>query len=108
MKVLSTTPTSVSKVKEVLEKRAEDGEELGYEQQNSLEHAMEFTESDAKKTASLASKLKKEIPSLTEDAAMKLAEIQPSGPELVRSILLYSKVELPEEEITTVLATIKG
>ncbi|MCP4646464.1 MAG: hypothetical protein GY852_01850 [bacterium] len=108
MKVLSTTPTSVSKVKEVLEKRAEDGEELGYEQQNSLEHAMEFTELDAKKTASLASKLKKEVPTLTGDAAMKLAEIQPSGPELVRSILLYSKVELPEEDVTKVLVTIKG
>ena len=108
MKVLSTTPTSVSKVKEVLEKRAEDGEELGYEQQNALEHAVEFTELDAKKTSSLASKLKKEVPSLTDHAAMKLAEIQPSGPELVRSILLYSKVELPEEEVEKVLATIKG
>ena len=108
MKVLSTTPTSVSKVKEVLEKRAENGEELGYEQQNALDHSVEFTELDAKKTASLASKLKKEVPSLTDDAAMKLAEIQPSGPELVRSILLYSKVELPEEEVTKVLTTIKG
>jgi len=108
MKILSTTPTSVSKIKEVLEKRAEDGEELGYEQQNSLEHAVEFAELDAKKTASLASKMKKEVPSLTDDAAMKLAEIRPSGPELVKSILLYSKVELPEEEITKVLATIKG
>lgn len=108
MKVLSTKPTSVSRIKEILEKRAEGGEELGYEQQNSLEHAVEFTEIDAKKTTSLASKLKKEVPSLTDHAAMKLAEIQPSGPELVKSILLYSKVELPDEEVERVLNTIKG
>ena len=108
MKVLSTTPTSVSRVKEVLEKRAEDGEELGYEQQNALEHAAEFTELDAKKTSSLASKLKKEVASLTDDASMKLAEIRPSSPELVKSILLYSKVELPDEEVEKVLAAIKG
>lgn len=108
MKVISTTPTSVSRVKEVLEKRAEEGEELGYEQQNALEHAIEFTELDAKKTISLASKLKNEVSSLTDEAAMKLAEIQPSSPELVKSILLYSKVELPEEEVEKVIITIKG
>ncbi|MBD3397705.1 hypothetical protein GF412_01080 [Candidatus Micrarchaeota archaeon] len=108
MKVLATTPTSTAKVKEVLEKRAEAGEELGYEQQNALEHAEEFTELDSKKTASLASKLRKEVPSLDEESAMKLAELQPSTPELVKSILLYSKTEISEEETERVLNIIKG
>lgn len=108
MKVLSTTPTSLSKVKEALGKRAEAGEELGYEQQNALEHAEEFAELDSKKTASLASKLRKEVPSLDEESAMKLAELQPSTPELVKSIALYSKAELSEEDITRILTAIKG
>lgn len=108
MKVLTVTPVPLSKVKEVLEKRAEAGEELGYEQVNALEHAIEFSLLDSKKTASLAAKLRKEVPSLTEDAAMKLAEIQPSTPELARTILLYSKVELPDEEIERTLIIIQG
>ena|GEM_PF-851044 len=108
MKVLTVTPVPLSKVKEVLEKRAEAGEELGYEQVNALEHANEFSLADSKKMVSLAAKLRKEIPSLTEDTAMKLAEIQPSTPELARTILLYSKVELPDEEIERTLTIIKG
>lgn len=108
MKVTSTSPTSVSRVKEILEKRAEDGEELGYEQANALEHAAEFSELDSTKVASLASKLKKEVAILSDEAAMKLAEIQPSSPELAKAILLYSKLELSEEELQKVLDTIKG
>ena len=107
MKVVSSSPAPLSRVKEALEKRAEDGEELGYEQLNALEHAKEFSISDSKKTASLASKLRKEVPSLTEEAAMKLAEIQPSSPELVRAIMLYSRIELKEEDITKILGAAK-
>ena len=108
MKILSSSPISFSKVKEVLGKRAEGGEELGYEQVNALEHAAEFSLLDSKKTAALAAKLKKEVPSLTDETAMKLAEIQPSVPELARTILVYSKIELPDEEIDRALAIIKG
>lgn len=108
MKIISTSPAPVSRVKEVLEKRAEDGEELGYEQANALEHAKEFSILDSKKTISLASKLMKEVPSLTDDAAMKLAEIQPSSPELVRAIMLYSRLELQEEDTKKILGAIKG
>jgi DNA-directed RNA polymerase subunit F len=109
MKVVSTAPTSAARVKELLAKRAEAGEELGYEQANALEHATALGEElEAKKVAALAAKLGKEFPALGEEAAMKLAEIQPSSPELVRAILLYSKVELSEEEIKKVLDAIKG
>ncbi len=108
MKVLSSTPIPVSKIKEVLEKRAEAGEELGYEQVNALEHATAFSLESSKKTLALAAKLKREVSALTEEAAMKLAEIQPSTPELTRTILLYSKVELPDEEIERTLTIIKG
>jgi len=108
MKVLTVTPVPLSKIKEVLEKRAEAGEELGYEQTNALLHATEFSILDSKKTTALAAKLKKEVPSLTEDATMKLAEIQPTSPELARTILLYSKVDLPDEEIERTLTIIKG
>ena len=108
MKILSSSPVPLSKVKEILEKRAEGGEELGYDQQNALEHAGAFTLQDSKKTAALAAKLKREVPSLTEEAAMKLAEILPSSPELAKTILLYSKVELPDEEIERTLTIIKG
>ena len=108
MKIISTSPAPVSRVKEVLEKRAEGGEELGYEQANALEHAKEFSIADSKKTILLASKLMKEVPSLTDDAAMKLAEIQPSSPELVRAIMLYSRLELQEEDLKKILGAIKG
>ncbi len=108
MKILSSSPVSISKVTEILEKRAKSGEELGYEQVNALEHAAEFSLIDSKKTASLAAKLKREVPLLTDETAMKLAEIQPITPELAKTILIYSKVELPDEEVERVLTIIKG
>ena len=108
MKVTSTSPVSVSRVKELLQKRADDGEELGYEQDNALEHATEFSDGDSKKVSALATKLKKELSSLTDEVAMKLAEIQPTEAPLVKAIALYSKLELSDEDIETVLKTIKG
>ncbi len=107
MKVTGTEPTSISKVKEVLEARAEAGEELGYEQENALEHASEFAHSPSKKTVALASKLRKEIPELEAEAAMKLAEVLPSTPELVQAILTYTKTELPEDKVNKIVELIK-
>lgn len=108
MKVISTSPVSLSLVKETLEKRAEGGEELGYEQANALEHAKEFSRLESKKVNSLAGKLRKAVPQLNEDTAMKLAEISPSTSALVKAIALHQKVELKDEDVENILKTIKG
>ncbi|MBD3390262.1 hypothetical protein GF415_04920 [Candidatus Micrarchaeota archaeon] len=107
MRITGTEPTSITKVKEVLEARAEAGEELGYEQENALEHASEFAHSTSKKTAELASKLRKEVPELEEEAAMKLAEVLPSTPELVQAILTYTKTELTEDQVSKIVELTK-
>lgn len=106
MKVNSTSPTSVSKIKEILEKRAKDEEELGYEQQNALEHGTEFAELTSKKAEALASKLKKEFPSLSEDAALKMAEIRPADAALVR--MIAANPELSDEDAQKMIAALKG
>ena len=108
MKINSTSPTPVSRVREILEKRSKNGEELGYEQENALEHSAEVCELDSKKAASLASKLMKEVPGLTDETALKLAEICPSEPALVKAIALYSQLELSDEDVDKILKTIKG
>lgn len=106
MKVNSMSPSSVSKVKELLEKRSKKGEELGYEQQNALEHGEEFSEEDSKKVSALASKLLKEVPSLSEEAAMKVAELRPSEPALAR--MAAANPELSEEDLQKILSVLKG
>ncbi len=108
MKVISTSPVPLSLVKEVLEKRAEAGEELGYEQANALEHAKAFSKMESKKVISLAGKLRKAVPQLNEDTSVKLAEISPSTPALVKAIALYQKAELKDEEVAAILKTITG
>ncbi|MEO0248853.1 MAG: hypothetical protein ABIN58_04790 [candidate division WOR-3 bacterium] len=108
MKVLSSSAVPLSVVKEALEKRAEAGEELGYEQANALEHAKEFSTLEPKKALALAGRLRKAVPQLNDETAVKLAEILPSTPALVRAIALYQKLDLKEEEIDLILKTIKG
>ncbi len=106
MKVISTSPTSVSKIKELLEKRAEAQEELGYEQQNALEHGVEFAGKDSKKAAALASKLQKEVSSLNEESALKMAELCPQDPALIR--MIAANPELSDEDIQKILSALKG
>jgi DNA-directed RNA polymerase subunit F len=106
MKVNSTSPASVSKIKELLEKRADAEEELGYEQQNALEHGVEFAELTSKKVDSLAAKLKKEFPALSEEAAFKMAEILPPSVALVR--MIASNPELSEEDAQKIISALKG
>lgn len=106
MKVNSTAPASVSKIKEILEKRAKAEEELGYEQQNALEHGEEFAELTSKKVESLASKLKKDFPALSEEAAFKMAEIRPADAALLR--MIAANPELSDEDAQKILSALKG
>jgi DNA-directed RNA polymerase subunit F len=106
MKVGSTSPASVSKIKEILEKRAKKEEELGYEQQNALEHGEEFADIDSKKVSALSSKLSKEFPSLSEEAAVKIAEIRPMDIALVK--MIAANPDLSDEEAQKILSALRG
>lgn len=106
MKVLTSSPVPVSRVRELLGKREKDGEELGYEQANALEHSREFSDADSKDVVALAEKLKKEVPSLDDETAIRIAEIAPKDAPLLKTIVAYSRIELAEEDINKILERI--
>jgi DNA-directed RNA polymerase subunit F len=103
MKILSSTPVSVSEVKEILEKRQKEGE-LNYEQTLALEHAEKADSAKGmkKKVEEVQDSFKK-IPLAT---AIKIVDIKPKQPATLRAILVQGKVDLNEEEINELLKII--
>ncbi|HLC69081.1 MAG TPA: hypothetical protein VJH24_04540 [Candidatus Bilamarchaeaceae archaeon] len=105
MNVVSTKAVGVGTVKKILGERAKD-EELGYEQQQSLEHAEKFAQLDEKATAKLVEDLCK-VEKLTEETAFKIADVLPRQPETLAAILVKDKVDLTEEELRNVLGILQ-
>ena len=98
MEVLSSKPVSLSEAKEIFEKRKKEEEELGYEQQQTLEYSEKFAKHSAKDAESLVKGLMKNK-KLNEETAIKIADIMPKNVETLKAILLKDKVELSEEEL---------
>ncbi len=103
MKIIESKPALTAEVRRVLEERKEDGEELGYEQINALEHATAFSKLDEKKSKALVKKLMEANEKVDIEAATKIADVLPNSPELMKTLLLRKKVELNDEEIAALL-----
>lgn len=103
MKVIESKPALTVEVRRVLEERKEDGEELGYEQVNALEHATAFAKLDEKKAKALAKKLVEANEKIDGEVAAKIVDVMPKSPELMKTLLLRKKIELNDEEITELL-----
>lgn len=101
MDVKASRAASLSEAKEILAKRKDDGE-LGYEQSQALEHSDRFSKTDASKVAKLAEGLVKKG-KLTEEAALKIADIKPENAATLKAILVKDRIELSDEEIETIL-----
>ncbi|MEM3791141.1 MAG: hypothetical protein QXL16_00210 [Candidatus Micrarchaeaceae archaeon] len=92
----------IQKVKELMEKREKESP-IGYEQQNSLEHARELSEISGKKAEAMVSKLielgmgKKSACSLV--SALKLAKESKNLDAIIKHAAVIDKIELDEEAI---------
>lgn len=98
---------AMPEVLDILEDRKKAGE-LGYEQQLVLDYATKFSkikESDAKK-------MKKDMEGmgLSERLSLKMIEIMPTEPNLVKLILAMDKNRQPatDEEVAKLIETVKG
>ena len=91
MNVISSEPISLSEVKEILEKRKKEDTELGYEQQQTLDHSEKFSKHSAKESASLVKELLKNK-KLSKETAIKIADIMPKNIETLKAILLKDKI----------------
>jgi DNA-directed RNA polymerase subunit F len=93
--------STLGEVKEILEKRAGEGD-LGFEQQMTLDYAKKFAKLSKEKANGLVEDLKK-IEKLNDDAAVKIADILPTDDAQVRIILAKERYSLSQEEIGEVL-----
>lgn len=101
MKVLSSKPVSISEVKDILKKREKEGE-FGYEQETALEHAVNFSKNSKSESDKLVKKLMGNE-KVTEETAIKLVDLLPKTPDLIRSILLKDKIDLSQDEVTEIV-----
>jgi DNA-directed RNA polymerase subunit F len=101
MKVKSSSVVSVSHAKEILSERQEDGE-LGYEQAQALEHAEKFCTEKPEKCKKIVEALAKHE-KISEDLAVKIADIRPTDPATLKAILAKDRIEVSDEEAAAIL-----
>ncbi|MCK4319798.1 hypothetical protein KAW38_04485 [Candidatus Micrarchaeota archaeon] len=99
MKTESMEPVPLSVVYKMLKKREKEGE-IGYEQENALEHAKKFAGKE-KEELELVENLKQmKIPAET---AVNIVNVKPTKKDTLQSILIRENVELSEEEIKKII-----
>lgn len=97
MKVLSSKPVSISEVKEILKKRGKEGE-LGYEQQTALEYSENFSKHSKSEAEKLIKQLMKNE-KISEETAIKIADLCPKSADLLKAVLIKDKIDLSDDEI---------
>ncbi|MEK6953432.1 MAG: hypothetical protein AABX01_00365 [Candidatus Micrarchaeota archaeon] len=105
MKVIEEKPISYAHARDLLAKRKKDSE-LGYEQQNTLDHLEKF----AKLTEAESEKLAKELAELnilSDKQVMELVNNLPSKEDLVKTILSKEKLEFNAEQIKEITKIVK-
>lgn len=104
MEIKKTSAVPLAKAKEILAKRQEDGE-LGYEQAQALEHAEKFTKSEPDAMKRMVEALKKHD-RITEELAVKVADVAPNEPATLKAILAKERIEISDEEAAAIMKDI--
>lgn len=101
MEIKSSKSVSISEVREILSERSKDGE-LGYEQNQALEHAERFTKLEPDRIRELVEKLTSNE-KIGEELAIKIIDIAPNETSTLKAILAKNRVELSEEEVAKII-----
>ncbi|MBI5227632.1 hypothetical protein HY988_03530 [Candidatus Micrarchaeota archaeon] len=101
MKIKESKPVSGVVAKEILEERKKENE-LGYEQGQALENLEKFTKLTATKAADMVKKLVKEG-KVSPESAIKIVDVGPTNPAVLKAILSKDKIELSDDEITQII-----
>jgi len=104
MEVKSSKAVTVEYTEKVLTKREKEGE-LGYEQTQALEHAKKFNKEQGKKIEKTIDALTKHE-RITKEIAVKIIDIAPENPATLKTILAKDRIEISDEEATSILKEI--
>ncbi len=102
MKELGKRPLTFNEVKRALEKQKKDVEELPYEQKAVLEYVRKFALN--KKETEAKIKQLKEIGVENEKILVKLINIRPDNPDVVKLIFSHQNEEVDDETAEKIVA----
>jgi len=105
LEIISENLIPDARAKELLEPKEKEGE-LKYEQKNSFEILKKFVKLDSSKIDELIAELKK-TEKLRERQIMAIANFLPEDRDDLRAVLHKDYSSLTDEEIDTVLKTVK-
>jgi DNA-directed RNA polymerase subunit F len=95
-------PTSLAEVKNILKKIEKERGELLYEQKIALEHAIKFSKITEKKAKDLIKELS-ELEFIKEIQSYKIADLNPTTEDDVKTIFAKERTTLGENEIKKIL-----
>jgi DNA-directed RNA polymerase subunit F len=98
-------PLTVSEVKEILEKESSK-RELNFEQKSALQHATAFSKTTPDKARKLVGELSK-IENVSENLAVKLADLMPENQDDLRVILAKERFTADQKVIDQILKAIE-
>lgn len=103
MNIKGTEPVTVSEAKEILAKRKGEQEaELGYEQNQALEHAERFSKQDSDKARKAVERISK-IGKMSKELAVKVVDVRPATIPTLKAIVSKDKIEISDEEAERIL-----
>jgi DNA-directed RNA polymerase subunit F len=105
-KLLEEETLTDSEVKEILEKRVEEGEELNYEQRIALDYLQKFVSLSPEKSRELVRELEESSEKIKPEIATKIANLLPVTEDDVRAIFARERYALTKEEIDGILAIV--
>ncbi len=101
MRIKESKPVLSAVAKEILAERKKEGE-LGYEQEQSLESLEKYSKHTPAKSHEMVKKLMKDG-KINNDTAIKIVDISPTNPYVLKAILSKDKVELSDDEVSAIV-----
>jgi DNA-directed RNA polymerase subunit F len=105
-KVLEEKAVTIAEAKELLEKRAESGEELNYEQRTCLDYLHKFVKLTPEQSRKIVEELTAKSDKIKPEVAVKIVDLLPKREDDVRAIFAKQRFTLTKEEIEGILATL--
>lgn len=105
-RVVEERPITLSEAKTLLEKRAESGGELNYEQKTSLDYLAKFSKLTPEQSRKIVEDLVAKSDKIKPEIAVKIVDLLPKDEEDIRAIFAKQRFTLTKEEIEAILATL--
>ncbi len=106
MEVLSEEPITFAEAKEIMDKKAKKTKNLGYEQNNAIEHLSKFTKLSVKEVQKLKEELSK-IKKLKSEHVVQICNFLPTTKDELRTILYKDYTLFEDSELNSILEIVK-